>query len=201
MLLTSLCCNADTLRVTGADFDVPFAGSVSSKTGGVSFAQSAPAALDGADPSHELDVIKAILLREGYLKRLNALARKQAVCAYVSDSIHLCVYRYLYCCFEVVDVLNSFFAVGGRKRAFGPRRSAGPHPRRKCGGSRSCREVEAGLGELRFHDKYCSLSAGVVCCECCCYCVGLAYFHSYAISGGGPALPVERRQLLVEDGS
>lgn len=55
------------------DFDVPFAGSVSSKTGGVSFQTT-----DAADPAHELDVIKSILLREGYLKRLSALARKQA---------------------------------------------------------------------------------------------------------------------------
>lgn len=33
--------------------------------------------MDSADPAHELEVIKAILLREGYLKRLQALAKKQ----------------------------------------------------------------------------------------------------------------------------
>jgi hypothetical protein len=64
---------AGTLRATAADFDVPFTGSVSSATGGVSF-QTAEA----ADPAQELEVIKAILLREGYLKRLQSLARKQA---------------------------------------------------------------------------------------------------------------------------
>lgn len=65
--------DAGTLKATAADFDIPFTGSVSSATGGVSF-QTAEA----TDPAQELEVIKTILLREGYLKRLQSLAKKQA---------------------------------------------------------------------------------------------------------------------------
>ena len=64
----------NTVTMDRKSMGLPWDGTLSTKSGGMSYQM-----LDSADPAHELDVIKSILLREGYLARLQALAKKQNV--------------------------------------------------------------------------------------------------------------------------